>query len=88
MGAIPIIPSSQSPPLDLLTEFPKLGPVFDLEFISILDWVDELRPLTGADQKVRDSISRPEPSWTESLDRIESLPSSGFPATGPRAKIT
>ncbi len=46
--------------------------VFDLRFISNPHWVDELRPLTGADQKVRDYLAS-EPSWTESLDRIESL---------------
>lgn len=46
--------------------------VFDLRFISNPHWVEELRPLTGAEQPVRDYLSR-EPSWSEAMDRIEAL---------------
>jgi UPF0042 nucleotide-binding protein len=46
--------------------------VFDLRFIPNPHWVDELRPLTGADQAVRDYLDG-EPIWGETLDRIESL---------------
>src|SRR5215213_2102024 len=46
--------------------------VFDLRFIPNPHWVDELRPLTGEDQPVRDYLGQ-DPSWTETLDRIESL---------------
>jgi UPF0042 nucleotide-binding protein len=46
--------------------------VFDLRFLPNPHWVDELRPLTGADRRVRDYLSR-EPSWGETMDRIESL---------------
>jgi RNase adapter protein RapZ len=34
--------------------------------------VDELRPLTGADSEVRDYLAA-DPSWGETMDRIESL---------------
>ncbi|MFL6760452.1 RNase adapter RapZ [Sphingomonas sp.] len=46
--------------------------VFDLRFIPNPHWVDELRPLTGIDQPVRDYLAN-DPSWGETLDRIESL---------------
>ncbi len=46
--------------------------VFDLRFIPNPHWVDELRPLTGADQPVLDYL-RGDPSWSETMDRIESL---------------
>jgi UPF0042 nucleotide-binding protein len=46
--------------------------VFDLRFLPNPHWVDELRPLTGADQPVRDYLTG-EPSWGETMDRIESL---------------
>ena len=46
--------------------------VFDLRFLPNPHWVDELRPLTGADQPVRDYLAA-EPSWDETMDRIEAL---------------
>ena len=46
--------------------------VFDLRFLPNPHWVDELRPLTGLDQAVRDYLAE-DPSWGETMDRIESL---------------
>ena len=46
--------------------------VFDLRFLPNPHWVDELRPLTGEDRAVRDYLAR-DPSWDETIDRIEAL---------------
>ena len=46
--------------------------VFDLRFVPNPHWVDELRPLTGQDDQVRDYLAE-QPEWGEALDRIESL---------------
>src|SRR5437868_6880634 len=46
--------------------------VFDLRFLPNPHWVDELRPLTGADTAVRSYLEQ-EPAWGETMDRIESL---------------
>ena len=46
--------------------------VFDLRFIPNPHWIDELRPLTGIDQPVRDYLHQ-DPSWGETMERIESL---------------
>ena len=46
--------------------------VFDLRFLPNPHWVDELRPLTGLDQPVRDYLAQ-DPSWGETMGRIESL---------------
>jgi RNase adapter protein RapZ len=46
--------------------------VFDMRFLANPHWVDELRPLTGADQPVRDYIAA-DPAWADSIDRIEAL---------------
>ena len=46
--------------------------VFDLRFLPNPHWVDELRPLTGEDERVRDYL-RGDPSWSETLDRVEAL---------------
>ena len=46
--------------------------VFDLRFLPNPHWVDELRPLTGLDQPVRDYLGK-DPSWGETMVRIESL---------------
>jgi len=46
--------------------------VFDLRFLPNPHWVDALRPLTGADQPVRDYLAR-EAVWGETMERIESL---------------
>ena len=46
--------------------------VFDLRFLPNPHWVDELRPLTGADTPVRDYLAA-EPAWAETMERIEAL---------------
>jgi RNase adapter protein RapZ len=46
--------------------------VFDMRFLPNPHWIDELRPLTGADRPVRDYLER-EAAWAEAMARIESL---------------
>ncbi len=46
--------------------------VFDLRFLANPHWVEELRPLTGADQAVRDYVAS-DPAWPDAIDRIEAL---------------
>lgn len=46
--------------------------VFDLRFLPNPHWIEELRPLTGADAPVRSYLEK-EPAWGEAIDRIESL---------------
>jgi UPF0042 nucleotide-binding protein len=46
--------------------------VFDMRFLPNPHWVDELRPLTGADRSVRDYLEG-EPTWHDSMHRIEAL---------------
>jgi UPF0042 nucleotide-binding protein len=46
--------------------------VFDLRFLPNPHWIDELRPLTGQDEAVL-AYLRQDPSWSETMDRIESL---------------
>jgi RNase adapter protein RapZ len=46
--------------------------VLDMRFLPNPHWVDELRPLTGADQPVRSYLEQ-EPAWGEAMGRIESL---------------
>ena len=46
--------------------------MFDLRFIANPHWVDELRPLTGADEPVQ-AYLRADPQWGAALDRIEAL---------------
>jgi RNase adapter protein RapZ len=46
--------------------------VFDLRFLPNPHWEEELRPLTGADAPVREYLAA-EPSWGETMDRIEAL---------------
>src|SRR3954451_4769599 len=46
--------------------------VFDLRFLPNPHWVDELRPLTGTDQPVRDYLAQ-DPAWAETMERIEAL---------------
>jgi UPF0042 nucleotide-binding protein len=46
--------------------------VFDLRFLPNPHWIDELRPLTGADLPVREYLQA-DPSWAETIDRIEAL---------------
>jgi UPF0042 nucleotide-binding protein len=46
--------------------------VFDMRFIANPHWVDELRPLTGLDQAVRDYCAS-DPGWEQATDSIEAL---------------
>ena len=46
--------------------------VFDLRFLPNPHWVDGLRALTGEDEAVL-AYLRQDPSWGETMDRIESL---------------
>jgi UPF0042 nucleotide-binding protein len=46
--------------------------VFDLRFLPNPHWIDELRPLTGADEPVRSYLAA-EPAWNETIGRIEAL---------------
>jgi UPF0042 nucleotide-binding protein len=46
--------------------------VFDLRFLPNPHWVDELRSLTGVDRPVREYLEQ-EPSWGETIERIEAL---------------
>jgi UPF0042 nucleotide-binding protein len=45
---------------------------FDMRFIANPHWVEELRPLTGMEQAVRDYCAE-DPAWDESMDQIEAL---------------
>ncbi|MEO7635603.1 MAG: RNase adapter RapZ [Sphingomicrobium sp.] len=46
--------------------------VFDLRFLPNPHWVDDLRPLTGADAPVQ-AYLRSHPEWAATLDRVEAL---------------
>ncbi|HZU51209.1 MAG TPA: RNase adapter RapZ [Sphingomicrobium sp.] len=46
--------------------------VFDLRFLPNPHWIEELRPLTGADEPVRSYLEQAE-GWTDAIERIESL---------------
>jgi len=46
--------------------------VFDLRFLPNPHWVEELRPLTGADEPVRAYLEQAD-GWTDAMTRIESL---------------
>lgn len=46
--------------------------VFDMRFADNPYWVDDLRPLTGEDQRVRDYCSR-DISWSPVMEQIETL---------------
>jgi UPF0042 nucleotide-binding protein len=46
--------------------------VFDMRFVPNPHWIDELRPLTGLDQEVRDYCAA-DPGWAGSMATIESL---------------
>ena len=46
--------------------------VFDLRFIPNPHWVEELRPLTGKDEPVRDYLAGIS-EWNDALGRIEAL---------------
>ena len=61
--------------------------VFDLRFVPNPHWVDELRPLTGQDAPVRDYLGN-SPSGTRRWTASNPFSRTGFPATGPREKVT
>ena len=46
--------------------------VFDLRFLANPHWIDELRPLTGADARVRSYIET-DAAWAPAMDRVEAL---------------
>jgi len=46
--------------------------VFDMRFVPNPHWVDELRPLTGLDQAVRDYCAK-DPGWAQMMDSTEAL---------------
>jgi UPF0042 nucleotide-binding protein len=46
--------------------------VFDMRFLPNPHWLEELRPLTGEDSRVRDYLAA-DPSWAETMGQIESL---------------
>ena len=46
--------------------------MFDMRFLANPHWVDELRPLTGIDQAVRDYCAA-DPGWGQAMDSIEAL---------------
>lgn len=46
--------------------------MFDMRFVANPHWVDELRPLTGLDQPVRDYCAA-DPGWGPAMDSIEAL---------------
>jgi UPF0042 nucleotide-binding protein len=46
--------------------------VFDLRFLPNPHWIDELRPLTGADAEVRNYLAG-DPAWDQTMSRIETL---------------
>lgn len=52
--------------------------VFDMRFLANPYWVDELRPLTGADRPARDYVAR-DPAWADSMDQIEALLTTWIP---------
>jgi UPF0042 nucleotide-binding protein len=46
--------------------------MFDMRFLANPHWVDELRPLTGADTPVHEYLCK-DPAWGEAMDRLEAL---------------
>ena len=52
--------------------------VFDLRFLTNPHWVEELRPLTGADRPVRDHLHADD-GWEAAMERIEALLSDWIP---------
>jgi hypothetical protein len=60
--------------------------MFDMRFLDNPHWVQDLRPLTGIDQPIRDYLATIPPGparWTV----WKRFSPTGFPATGPPAKI-
>jgi len=52
--------------------------MFDMRFIANPHWVDELRPMTGLDDSVREYVAK-DPGWSGAMDRIEQLLSDLIP---------
>jgi UPF0042 nucleotide-binding protein len=52
--------------------------VFDIRFIHNPHWVDELRPLTGQDPRVRAYVAQDD-AWDPAMDRVEALLSDWIP---------
>jgi UPF0042 nucleotide-binding protein len=46
--------------------------VFDIRFLPNPHWIDDLRPMTGADQPVRDYLAG-DPAWEQLIERTVSL---------------
>ena len=46
--------------------------MFDMRFVDNPHWVDDLRPLTGMDQAVRDHCGK-DPAWGQAMNGIEAL---------------
>lgn len=46
--------------------------MFDMRFLDNPHWVQELRPLTGLDQPIRDHLAG-DPAWTDAMARLEAL---------------
>ncbi len=46
--------------------------MFDMRFLDNPHWVQDLRPLTGMDQGIRDYLGK-DPAWASSLDSVEAL---------------
>ncbi len=45
---------------------------FDMRFLANPHWIDELRPLTGADAAVREYLCK-DPAWGDAMERLEAL---------------
>jgi UPF0042 nucleotide-binding protein len=46
--------------------------MFDMRFLDNPHWVQDLRPLTGMDQPVRDHLAT-DPAWNDAVARLEAL---------------
>ena len=46
--------------------------MFDMRFLDNPHWVQDLRPLTGMDQAVRDHLAA-DPAWPDVMERLEAL---------------
>ena len=46
--------------------------MFDMRFLDNPHWVEDLRPMTGMDQPVREHLLK-DPAWTDAIDRLEAL---------------
>jgi RNase adapter protein RapZ len=46
--------------------------MFDMRFVANPHWIEDLRPLTGVDQAVRDYCGE-DPAWGQAMNQIEAL---------------